>query len=577
MHSNPLFRCLLAASLVLFWLLCTSPAQAARLALVVGNDQYQSISKLRNAVADAQTMGEAFRKAGYQVTVVTNVDLRVLKDELRAFRRRVRGGDEVVLYFSGHGVQLGAENFLLPVDVRSDTEDQVRDDGLALSAVLADLRTAKPGFTLAIIDACRDNPFEKAGKSIGGRGLGRPPSATGEMVLFAAGEGQQALDRLGPNDPVRNGLFTRVFVNEMQRPGLSIDQTLRNVRVEVNRLAQTVRHEQVPALYDQVLGTYYFYPPGVQVTEPVPDRPVTRLTTGPSAAEIEQQAWDAAKVANSEAGYRAYLSEYPQGRFASAARVAIASARPTPPIQPDRQVTQVLRPGSLIKDCADCPELVVITGGNFYMGSDAKRDYEKPIHLVNVKTFAMGKTEVTQAQWQSVMGNNPSIFKKCGPSCPVSGANWDSVQQFIQRLNAKTGQRYRLPSEAEWEYAARAGSQTEYSFPASEVEQHAWFKPNSGGSIKPTSQKKPNAFGLHDMNGNVSERVEDCWHDDYNGAPTDGSAWIKNCASERRVNRGGSYLDIWDSDVSSIRRNWVSPIDISSSVGFRLAKTLLSP
>lgn len=237
-------------------------AQAARLAFVVGNDQYQHISRLNNAVADAQTMAGALRKAGYQVSQFSNQDLKALKDELRAFRRRVQGGDEVVLYFSGHGVQLNGENYLLPVDVRADNEDQVRDDALGLSALLADLRNSRPAFTLAIIDACRNNPFAQAGRSIGGRGLTRAAGATGEMILFAAGEGQQALDRLGNTDPVRNGLFTRVFVKEMERPGVPVDQVLKAVRVEVHRLAQSVRHEQVPALYDQVLGSFYFYPPG---------------------------------------------------------------------------------------------------------------------------------------------------------------------------------------------------------------------------------------------------------------------------------------------------------------------------
>lgn len=537
MYSNPLFRCLLTASLVLFWLLCTSPAQAARLALVVGNDQYQSISKLRNAVADAQTMGEAFRKAGYQVTVVTNVDLRVLKDELRAFRRRVRGGDEVVLYFSGHGVQLGAENFLLPVDVRSDTEDQVRDDGLALSAVLADLRTAKPGFTLAIIDACRDNPFEKAGKSIGGRGLGRPPSATGEMVLFAAGEGQQALDRLGPNDPVRNGLFTRVFVNEMQRPGLSIDQTLRNVRVEVNRLAQTVRHEQVPALYDQVLGTYYFYPPGVSL---------------PSLGQT--------------------------------AGVASERVRPVPPQStPQAAQTPSWPPrtqsgGSLLKDCADCPELVVIPAGRFMMGGIEGYADGMPLHPVNIKQFAIGKTEVTQAQWQTVMGSNPSEFKNCGPTCPVDRVSWKDIQQYIQKLNAKTGQSYRLPSEAEWEYAARAGTRTAFWWGDTISTEQANYKAKDlfRKATVPVNSFNANPFGLHNVHGNVWEWVEDCWHDNYNGAPSDGSAWTTNCIDNDRVLRGGSY-DTGPPWLSSYFRGWRTSNDRRKNAGFRLARSLVAP
>ena len=122
-------------------------------------------------------------------------------------------------------------------------------------------------------------PFAQNGKPIGGRGLTRVAGATGEMILFAAGEGQQALDRLGNNDPVRNGLFTRVFVKEMERPGVPVDQVLKAVRVEVYRLAQSVRHEQVPALYDQVLGNFYFYPPTASSTVPAPVPTPTPIPT----------------------------------------------------------------------------------------------------------------------------------------------------------------------------------------------------------------------------------------------------------------------------------------------------------
>jgi hypothetical protein len=257
-------------------LLTTAPTHAARLALVIGNDHYQSVAPLRNAGADADTMAAAFRRAGYAVTLKHDLDFKAFKDELRGFRRRVHGGDEVVVYFSGHGVQLSSDNYLLPVDVRAESEDQVRDDAVPLSQVLNDLHTAQAAFTLAIIDACRDNPFPRTGRAIGGRGLARAESATGQMVLYAAGVGQQALDRLSPNDPVRNGVFTRVFVDEMARPGVPVDQVLKNVRIKVNELALSVKHEQVPALYDQVLGTFYFYPPGSPATRP-PDRQVASV------------------------------------------------------------------------------------------------------------------------------------------------------------------------------------------------------------------------------------------------------------------------------------------------------------
>ncbi|MES3026203.1 MAG: caspase family protein [Pseudomonadota bacterium] len=249
--------------------LALPPVQAARLALVVGNDNYEAIPKLRNAGADVDAMAKALRKAGFDVTDLKDRTLRQMKDDVRQFRDRVRGGDEVVLFFSGHGVQIDGMNYLLPVDVRSNSEGQVRDDALALSQVLEDLRQQRPALTLAIVDACRDNPFKGNGRSIGGRGLARVAGATGQMVIYSAGEGQQALDSLGARDPVRNGVFTRVFVKEMEQRGVTIDQVARNVREEVYRLAQNVKHEQVPAIYDQVLGRYYFYGPGPASNRPI--------------------------------------------------------------------------------------------------------------------------------------------------------------------------------------------------------------------------------------------------------------------------------------------------------------------
>ena len=116
----------------------------------------------------------------------------------------------------------------------------------------------KAKFTLAMIDACRDNPFKSSGRAIGGRGLSPTTAATGQMVIFSAGSGQQALDKLGHNDKNKNGLFTRIFVQEMQKSGLTIDRVVKNVRNQVAAQAKSVGHEQVPAIYDQVLGDFYF-------------------------------------------------------------------------------------------------------------------------------------------------------------------------------------------------------------------------------------------------------------------------------------------------------------------------------
>jgi hypothetical protein len=234
-----------------------TPAVPTRRALVIGNDSYQSVPKLLNAREDAQAMARSLSDMGFQVQLELDLRERSMRAALRQFKSRVEGGDEVIIFFAGHGVQLAGSNYLLPVDITGENEEQIRDESIQLQRILDDMTEKRAKFTLAMLDACRDNPFKGSGRAIGGRGLAPTSAATGQMVIFSAGTGQQALDKLGPNDPEKNGLFTRVFLKEMQKPGISVDRILRNVRTEVVNLAKTVGHDQVPAIYDQVVGEYF--------------------------------------------------------------------------------------------------------------------------------------------------------------------------------------------------------------------------------------------------------------------------------------------------------------------------------
>jgi formylglycine-generating enzyme required for sulfatase activity len=202
------------------------------------------------------------------------------------------------------------------------------------------------------------------------------------------------------------------------------------------------------------------------------------------------------------------------------------------------------------KDCPECPEMVILPDGSFMMGSTSQnnsQDNEKPQHLVYLKSFSIGKYEVTQEEWFAVMGNNPSSNKD--RSLPVENVSWDDANLFAEKLAKKTGKKYRLPTEAEWEYAARGLSTTIYPWGNSddELSNYAWFSANTDAT-NPAGQKRPNEFGLHDMLGNVWEWTQDCWNPNYINAPSDGSAWISNECSER-VLRGGS----WDNDSQGLR------------------------
>jgi len=218
-------------------------------------------------------------------------------------------------------------------------------------------------------------------------------------------------------------------------------------------------------------------------------------------------------------------------------------------------------------------DMVQIPSGSFTMGSDKDND-EKPPHTVYIRSFLMGRTEVTQKQWLEVMGSNPSSFSACGLECPVENVSWDEVQQFISKLNQKTGQKYRLPSEAEWEYAARAGTTTDWSFgnEESKLGNYAWYRASSGGKTQEVGKKLPNAFGLYDMHGNVWEWTQDCWHYNYSGAPTDGSAWATGCTGNYRMLRGGSWY-FYPAGLRSAFRYWGNPDSRLNGYGFRLART----
>ena len=230
--------------------------------------------------------------------------------------------------------------------------------------------------------------------------------------------------------------------------------------------------------------------------------------------------------------------------------------------------------GTVFKDCSDCPEMVVIPAGSFDMGSNSEPN-EMPVHQVTIKkAFAMSKTEVTQGQWKALMdNNNPSKFNTCGDNCPVEQVSWDDAQIFIEKLNAKTGKKYRLPSEAEWEYACRAGGKHEYCG-SDNLDSIAWFgglaQPagNSGKSTNPVATKQVNAFGLYDMSGNVWEWVEDVYHPNYNDAPADGSA--RQGDSLLRVPRGGS----WSFLQRAAKRSGSESDFRYGTIGLRLARTL---
>lgn len=245
--------------------------------------------------------------------------------------------------------------------------------------------------------------------------------------------------------------------------------------------------------------------------------------------------------------------------------------KPTPPAQPAPKPPQPKpSPLPVTRPPKQAPaldmDLVLIPAGEFQMGSTTGDSDEKPVHWVTIRQpFYLGKYEVTQAQWKAVMGTNPSSFK--GDNLPVESVSWDDCQEFIRKLNARRdGYTYRLPSEAEWEYACRAGTTGDY---AGNLDAMAWYGSNSGNQTHPVGRKSPNQWGLYDMHGNVWEWCQDRYHGDYTGAPADGRAW-ESGSDNSRVLRCGS----WGSNARFCRaadRGWFAPDNLDGNGGFRVA------
>jgi formylglycine-generating enzyme required for sulfatase activity len=223
-------------------------------------------------------------------------------------------------------------------------------------------------------------------------------------------------------------------------------------------------------------------------------------------------------------------------------------------------------------------ELVEVKGGSFQQGDtfEVGGEDEKPVHSVTVKDFYIGKYEVTQAQWKAVMKNNPSRF--VGDRLPVDSVSWDDVQLFLKKLNKLSGRKYRLPTESEWEYVARAGKDDKYSGTSkglnketkeNELADYAWYEANSEGTTHEVGTKKANAFGVHDLSGNVWEWVQDRYAGDYYARSTELDPQGPETGTDRGRRGGG-----WASSERGVRNTFRYgdfPIARNDFVGFRLA------
>ena len=551
-----------------------------RRALLIGNAAYQHVRPLQNTLADVEALEGALRELGFDVTVERDRGVVEMDAALTKFAKSLTPRDLAFFYFSGHGVEVRGENYLLPVDFLPGSGASTRRTSLAAADVLEELEeTAR--VRVLVLDACRDNPF--GDKSANG-GLAKMGAASGTLIAYATGAGNVASD----NRAGELGLYMTHLVRELRKPGAVelgavFDQTQESV-FYASKLAHPGRDAQDPETSDKVMGKVYLRG-GPEVDRPLGGdkdevkvvRPsgVDRWVTDWQALESLEKSKDPAQRDTVKEYIERYENVSEAGVWVTKAkvllgileRIAVGTDGPTGP--------RVQEAGSSWKSSIGM-EFVWVPPGRFAMGSpegEAGREDDERQHGVRISEgFWMGKYEVTQREWELVMGSNPSYYKACRPRCPVENVSWEDVQGFIQKLNedereAGSGNRYRLPSEAEWEYAARAGtSGVRYG----ELDEIAWYDGNSGWKTHPVGEKRANGWGLHDMLGNVWEWTADWYGEEYpSGMVTDPRG---PSTGSLRVCRGGGWGN-YARYVRSAGRGSVSPGSRDSNIGFRLVRT----
>jgi formylglycine-generating enzyme required for sulfatase activity len=507
-----------------------APADVSRrVALVIGNGSYPQ-SPIGSLPGDARAFADVLRDGGFDVVYAENAKRTEIEAVISAFTRKLGWGVTAVVYYGGHAVQYQDRNFLLAIDSRITTEADVRTEGIDIDLILDPLIVSRPAACIVILDAARKNPWQQVASSRV-RGLSGQPPIEGVTVIYPVAPGDVVGD--APRD---TNLFAVELVKSAKIQGLSFKEVLRRVRTSV---AQATRDRQIP-----------------WESSPSPEELVISSIRKPvrAADPLERGFWETIKGGDNAADFKAYLDSYPDGPFAAAARARLqqieAKSETKPEVaKPAAPEPAAAAPQSVIRDCSQCPEMVLVLAGVFEMGSTELFDFEAPVHQVSIrKAFYIGRREVTYEEWDACIAEGgckqrPDDRGLGRARRPVTDIDWDDAKGYTAWLSQKTGHTYRLPAESEWEYVARAGTTTSYPWGRTVEKDRANCIGCTSDPLKKaidTGSFQPNAFGIYDMAGNAAEWVEDCWNDNYRGAPTDGSAWTKPLCRER-VLRGGSF------------------------------------
>ncbi|MCP5081578.1 MAG: SUMF1/EgtB/PvdO family nonheme iron enzyme [Alphaproteobacteria bacterium] len=570
---------LLSISVVFLVVIWTGLAAAEkRIALVIGNGSYAQTRPLANPVRDAKAMSEKLISLGFDVIYEIDRTKVELERIFQRFVSRSKSAETALVFYAGHGIQVRGKNYVIPIDAKLKDVSDVEFELLEVDKLVASIeKQAKR--TLVFLDACRDNPFIASMKgytrSVGDKGLAQTKASLGTLVAFAAQPGAVASDGVGRHSP-----FTSALLKYLGRPGESISQTLIRVRRSVYK---ETKGEQIPQDFNSLLDDAFLV----------------------AAASNQLSSEDLRKKIAAAKAKLARLQGAESGRG--------IDPKPAPK-------KKKWKPGQRFRDCENCPEMVVVPAGQFVMGSPADEDLrlpnEGPQKEIEIpKAFAMGRYEVSVGEFKRYVkasGNDPSndlnsycwewvdklkrgrdnnkhSWRKPGfrqrNNFPVVCVSWVVAGRYVKWLSKITGKTYRLPSEAEWEYAARAGSSKMFSsgsrISVKVANFSSWHDQRFAGARKErfwhgkpvkVSKYRANKFGLYQMHGNVWEMVQDCFHSNLRLVPPDGQPYVRD-GCQKRIRKGGSWLSLpWD--LRSARRFAVGFAWREQNMGFRILREL---
>ena len=516
----PALSVVMTVALILWSASYAASADARRIALVIGNGDYTQFGDLHNPVNDAKAMADKLKSLGFTLVGgqahvdVNQQDMAKLLGNLENELARSSGAETTALvYYSGHGVVVDNQNWLVPVD---DGHIQYQEDvpnyAIGTDSVMKGLGRAGGRLHILILDACRNNnlPSRYGTKSSSIKGLIRVQADEGDeadkLIVYAAAPGKVAYDgQTGDLSP-----FTKALIDEIDEPGRrAFDSMMAVRRIVKDKTKGWPDGTQIPWVNVSIDRPFCFVLPCADV-----------VVIGP----VTEDPWH----------------DHEQRR-----------------------------------ECEGCPLMVAVPAGKFKMGS-AKYKTELPVRSVNVRRFAVGIHEVTFSQWDAChragrCSNQPSDNRWGRGNRPVIDVSWNDAQEYVRWLSEVTGEKYRLLSESEWEYVARAGTTGPFHTGSTISRDQANY--GGSGTLEVGSRTESNRFGLHDVHGNVWEWVEDCWHGNYSGAPQDGRAWTKGGDCGKRVFRGGSWENPPEFVSSSYR--WGGDDRLrAASLGFRVAREL---